>query len=86
MIQYQNSTILGNRVTRRFGKKITQVLEKVAKTVAKLNMLKYLHQNIYIKLLLNYLSYLQQTIFSPKKSPDTLKVAQRANFHPIWSP
>jgi hypothetical protein len=28
-------------------------LEKVAKTVAKLNMPKYLHQNIYIKLLLN---------------------------------
>jgi hypothetical protein len=30
-------------VSRRFGKTNTQVLEKVAKTVAKLKMPKYLH-------------------------------------------
>jgi hypothetical protein len=38
------------RVTRRFGKKLPKFLEKVAKTVAKLKMPKYLHQNICIKL------------------------------------
>jgi hypothetical protein len=51
---------------KKIWKKITQVLEKVAKIVAKLNMPKYPHQNIYIKLLLNYLNTQNKPYFHPK--------------------
>ncbi len=40
---------------QKIWKKISQVLEKVAKTVAKIKMPKHLLQNSYIKLLLNSL-------------------------------
>jgi hypothetical protein len=56
-----------NKGDQKIWKKITQGLEKVAQTVAKLKMPKYLHQNIYIKLLLNSIN----TLFSPKNSLET---------------
>jgi hypothetical protein len=51
---------------QKIWKKITQVLEKVAQTVAKLKMPKYLHQNIDIKLPLNSLNTYNRPNFHPK--------------------
>jgi hypothetical protein len=56
-------------VTRRFGKKFFQILEKVAKTVAKSKRPK----NIYIKAQFQSLNLnLNQTTFEPLKYPKNL--------------
>jgi len=55
-----------NQGDQKIWNKITQVLEKVAKTVAQLKMPKYLHQNIYIKLLLNSLNANNKPYLHPK--------------------
>jgi hypothetical protein len=59
-------------VTRRSGKKIAQILEKEAKTVAKPKRPQYFHLSSILKSKTSILppseiyKYLQQTVFSPK--------------------
>jgi hypothetical protein len=55
-----------NQGDQKIWKKITQVLEKVAQTVAKLKMPKYLHRKIYIKLLLNSINTYNKPYSHPK--------------------
>jgi hypothetical protein len=70
--------------------KITQILEKVAKTVANFKNTKIASSELNLKvqnILINPLKYLQQTIFSAENHLGLLKVAKWQNFtqsgHPV---
>jgi hypothetical protein len=76
-------------VTRRLDKQFTQILEKVAQTIAKSRNAKISSsklnlkvQNIFIKPPSKLLKYLQQTTFSPQKFWVFKKVAQNGEILP----
>jgi hypothetical protein len=78
---------------QKIGKKIAQILGKVAKTIAKLknakvfsSKLNWKVQNVFINPLLNSLNTCNKRYFYQKKSWAFKKIAQMMKFRPIWSP